>query len=367
MLQTEILSDNCVSQSNKYQINQALFKLGRRYLLWFSPLVALPLLWLRFSPPLARVLPQIPEKPDFVANPVTFSKLDRELEQSSPDTLQKLQPHSASQKLAKTPKRLAKATSPQHRRKHKVKHHASYAAPAIEIRVAIAQDANNLEIASSTKASILDLKGHLIEHLPASQAFAAQASNSTIFFKDWQTPSSIWIVPTRGGAVFVGDRWYRGKLLLVAQADKLLAINYVNLEQYLASVVGSEMSAAAPLEALKAQAIAARSYALVHIYRPASAWYNLGNNERWQAYKGIASEYNTTHQAVNATSGQILSYQGGIVESLYAATDEIVSKAHKGTGMSQTGAYSYASAGYSYQQILAVYYPGTQIARLQAR
>lgn len=58
----------------------------------------------------------------------------------------------------------------------------------------------------------------------------------------------MWIEPTREGAVFVGERWYRGKLLLVAQGDKLLAVNYVGLEQYLASVVGSEMSAAAPLK-----------------------------------------------------------------------------------------------------------------------
>ena len=47
---------------------------------------------------------------------------------------------------------------------------------------------------------------------------------------------------------------------MVAQGNKLASINYVNLELYLASVVGSEMSAAAPIEALKAQAIAARSY-----------------------------------------------------------------------------------------------------------
>jgi len=101
--------------------------------------------------------------------------------------------------------------------------------------------------------------------------------NSTILFRTWQIPSPLWIEPTEGGAVFISDRWYRGKLLLVAQGDNLLAINYVDLEQYLTSVVGSEMSAAAPTEALKAQAVAARSYALVHTFRPASSWHDLGN------------------------------------------------------------------------------------------
>ena len=107
-----------------------------------------------------------------------------------------------------------------------------------------------------------------------------------------------------------------------------------------------------------------RSYAVVHLVRPGSSWYNLGNDERWQVYKGLDSEYNTTQQAVNQTAGMILSYQGGVVESLYAASDEIVAKAHGGVGMSQEGAYNLALQGYNYQQILGVYYPGTSLARL---
>ena len=182
-----------------------------------------------------------------------------------------------------------------------------------------------------------------------------------------QIPSVLWIEPTDSGAVFIGDRWYRGRLLLIAQGDNLLAINYVDMEEYLLSVVGSEMSAAAPIEALKAQAVAARSYALVHTFRPANRWFDVTASERHQAYRGIATEYSTTHQAVSETSGQILSYQGGVVESLYAATQAIVDKAHKGVGMSQTGAYAYASQGYDYRQILGVYYPGVAIALLESK
>jgi peptidoglycan hydrolase-like amidase len=98
--------------------------------------------------------------------------------------------------------------------------------------------------------------------------------------------------------------------------------------------------------------------------RPANAWFHLGNTQRWQVYKGIRSEYQSTHQAVNATAGQILSYKGGVVESLYAATDEIVAWAHGGRGMSQTGAYKLAEKGLVYQQILGNYYPGVGLARL---
>ncbi|NJM57326.1 MAG: SpoIID/LytB domain-containing protein, partial [Synechococcales cyanobacterium RU_4_20] len=55
---------------------------------------------------------------------------------------------------------------------------------------------------------------------------------------------------------------------------------------------------------------------------------------------------------------------GGIVESLYAASDEIVMEAFKGGGMSQTGARDLSQQGYNYLQILGYYYPKTSLGRL---
>ncbi|WP_339376741.1 SpoIID/LytB domain-containing protein [Chlorogloea sp. CCALA 695] len=157
--------------------------------------------------------------------------------------------------------------------------------------IAIAQ-ARTQGFASSTEANIIDGNRQSLEPLSPGQSFQVSASNSTILFQNWQIPSLLWIEPTDGGVVFVGNSWYRGKLLLIAQGNKLLAVNYVDLKQYLLSVVGSEMSAAAPMEALKAQAVAARSYALVHTFRPANGWFDVTSGERHQAYKGIATEYN---------------------------------------------------------------------------
>jgi peptidoglycan hydrolase-like amidase len=172
------------------------------------------------------------------------------------------------------------------------------------------------------------------------------------------------VTPTANSYLGVSDRWYRGRILLVARENTVLAVNYLDLENYLISVVGSEMHSNAPIEALKAQAIAARSYALVHMIRPASDWFDLGDTQRWQVYKGINSEVNSAHHAVKETLGEVLSYNGGVVESLYAATDEIVARVHKGRGMSQYGAYDLANSGYNYQQILNRYYPGGVVARM---
>jgi peptidoglycan hydrolase-like amidase len=240
----------------------------------------------------------------------------------------------------------------------------SYSPPPIEIKVAILKDVAGTTLGVSTPASLTDGNGRFLQTLGTNQGVWVQPNSASLTVGNWQLPSAVWVQPSNGGLVYVGDRWYRGKVLLVSQGNTLLAVNYVDFEHYLYSVVGSEMHANAPTEALKAQAIAARSYALVHIIRPASSWYHLGNTQRWQVYKGLASEYNTSQQAVEETAGQVLSYKGGVVESLYAATDEIVSRVHGGRGMSQTGAYELAKQGLDYQRILNYYYPGVGLARL---
>lgn len=253
----------------------------------------------------------------------------------------------------------AKKRAATHARQHKAAH------TTIEMRVAIANGADSLPVGTSTPGEILDAQGNRVGKLPSLQGALVEPNQQGLRLGTLQTPAVVWLVPTQGGYVYVGKRWYRGRLLLVAQGDRLMAINYVKLDDYLYSVVGSEMPANWPLEALKAQAIAARSYALVHYIRPASAWYNLGDDERWQAYNGLDGEYNTTHQAVDATAKEVLSYQGGIVESLYASSDDIVAKAHGGVGMSQNGANQLAMQGYNYRQILGAYYPGTSLAQLK--
>ncbi|HBB33620.1 MAG TPA: SpoIID/LytB domain-containing protein [Cyanobacteria bacterium UBA8803] len=244
---------------------------------------------------------------------------------------------------------------------------AAAQAPILEMRVAIAKDVNSLTVGTSTAAEVVDANGKSIGRLSANQGVDVLPEGPNIRIGKWLTPAGVWLKPTKGGLVFVGNRWYRGDLLLVSQGNSLLAVNYVELEAYLTSVVGSEVYPSWPIDALKAQAIAARSYALVHYIRPAHALYDLGNTQRWQVYKGIESEWNTTTQAVKETSGVFLSYKGGVVESMYAASDDIVTNVFGGRGMSQNGAYNLAQKGYDYKQILNSYYPGTSLAWIDTK
>ena len=235
----------------------------------------------------------------------------------------------------------------------------------VEMKVVLARKVEMVPIATSTVGIIKDDSGRSLRRLPAGIGYYPQVAGNRINFGSWKAPNSIWIEATQGGFVAVGQRWYRGRVRLISHNSSLLAVNHVNLEPYLYSVVGAEMWSTWPIEALKAQAVAARSYALARKVSPPSPFYDMGATEAWQVYKGIHSEAQSTHTAVNATAGLFLSYKDAVVEALYADTEATSRRAHGGRGMSQTGARDLAAQGRDYQHILGTYYPGAGLTKLQ--
>ncbi|ESA34732.1 hypothetical protein N836_15040 [Leptolyngbya sp. Heron Island J] len=232
-----------------------------------------------------------------------------------------------------------------------------------EMRVALTRQASSVTVAASQGGVMVGTDGQLIQSLTAGVGYQISANDRGLLINDQPVSTAVWLEPDTG-YVAVGDRWYRGRLLLLWQNGGVMAINYVMLQEYLYSVVGAEMSASWSLEALKAQAVAARSYAIVHTIRHQRRAYDLDDTQRYQAYKGITTEANSTQQAVHNTSGEFISYGGGVVESLYAANQGIVDDAHSGYGMSQTGALDLAEQGYQYYEILSAYYPNTSVGRI---
>jgi SpoIID/LytB domain protein len=110
---------------------------------------------------------------------------------------------------------------------------------------------------------------------------------------------------------------YRGSIQIDVTAGKLRAINMVGLEQYLYGVVPSEMPFDWHPEALKAQAVVARSYALAT--RRTGA-FDLYPDTRSQVYLGIEHEKPSTNAAVNATAGQVVLYEGEVAKTYFFST-----------------------------------------------
>ena len=185
-------------------------------------------------------------------------------------------------------------------------------AQAIDLRVAIRKNAPNVKVGSSTAAIVKDQTGRKIGELSPMAAISARSHSGQINLEKLQA-GSLTIEPTGDGYVWIGDRWYRGKVQLVNDGNQLTAINHVDLEHYLYSVVGAEAVSSWPIEALKAQAVAARSYALYKQKTGKNGLYDLDTTQRTQVYKGLDTEYLTTHEAVNSTAGQIMTYNGNVI------------------------------------------------------
>jgi stage II sporulation protein D len=139
------------------------------------------------------------------------------------------------------------------------------------------------------------------------------------------------IVPASSPGVWIDDHHYRGTVRLLAQPDgQLLAVNVIRLEDYVASVVDSEMPAAFPVDARRAQAVVARTFALARQDRVGpDAEFDVYATERSQRYLGaeyrdrtgrrLAGESASSRQAASDTAGIVLTCDGKVFTSYYSA------------------------------------------------
>ncbi|MBT9253352.1 MAG: SpoIID/LytB domain-containing protein [Brockia lithotrophica] len=123
----------------------------------------------------------------------------------------------------------------------------------------------------------------------------------------------------RGGAGSGGT--YRTNLTVVNDSAGLRVINELELEDYLKGVVPREMSDSWPMEALKAQAIAARTYALSARNANPNALYHVYSDERSQVYGGVSAEQPNANRAIEATRGEVLRYNGNLISAYFSASN----------------------------------------------
>lgn len=189
----------------------------------------------------------------------------------------------------------------------------------VNLRVAIEDGIPQINVGSSTNAQVLDAtEQRVLGEIQRMNGFAAQARNGQVALDRWQS-GAMTIVPKDNGVVWIGDRWYRGTVRLIAAGRGLTVVNNVELEQYLLSVLGAEMNGNWPSEALKAQAVTARSYALEKREASIRAGqpFDLHDTQASQVYKGVQTESAGTLQAVAETAGQVLVYNNRLVEAYF--------------------------------------------------
>jgi len=191
----------------------------------------------------------------------------------------------------------------------------------------VARDAKDNALIACNSGDRIDASvgqnGHiaLVRELPTSDSEASQVGDDGT-----GTLAVATISPTDSSGVLsialTGNppKWhrYRGAVTLAVVDGHLRITNDISLEEYLCGVLKPEMGASAPLEALKAQAVAARTYAVRNIGHLASEGADLDDTTRTQSYLGVDGETPAICDAVRATAGMVMTYQGQPIEALYS-------------------------------------------------
>jgi stage II sporulation protein D len=129
-------------------------------------------------------------------------------------------------------------------------------------------------------------------------------------------PNPVGITPGNTFLTWNG-RKYRGELLVSLHNGKLSLVNRLPVEDYLRGVLPKEVIPEWPMAALKAQAIAARTYTLANLGRHAADGFDLCTTVHCQVSEGASCETPTTDQAVAETAGKVLVYQGQLIKAFY--------------------------------------------------
>lgn len=188
------------------------------------------------------------------------------------------------------------------------------------IRISIGQGLPSVSLESDSPYRVLDGEGKVllsadrlkgeIRPLGAGLALAGHRFHQTALRLE-----------SSGGGLQVNGRTYRGSLWIHRENEhSLLLVNVVLLEDYLKGVLPWEANPAWTAEALKAQAIASRTYALFKVIENRNGSFDLSHDVMSQVYGGRTSEKAATSEAVDATRGVILTYRGKIFPAYFHST-----------------------------------------------
>ncbi len=191
------------------------------------------------------------------------------------------------------------------------------------VRVLVAQDRTYLPITVKDKYAIRllpSLKVVRIGQAMARERLVPTPKGFRLGSQEWEA-SGIVIEPKKDRDLYLDSSRFRGIALIYKQPNGLLyAVNRLSIEHYLYGVLHHEVAPWWPMEALKAQAIAARTYAFYQAQVSKANDYDVKSSTSSQVYGGSTTERYRTKKAVDHTAGQILTYQGKAFPAYFHAT-----------------------------------------------
>jgi stage II sporulation protein D len=190
--------------------------------------------------------------------------------------------------------------------------------PEIRVRVLIADGRQSLRISSKNAFRVKDGNGKAYPLAAGSVDLRTALKVKVEAGKPARALAGpLTFLPGRS-MLTVDSKPYRGQFVIKVTGGRLRAVNSVPLEQYVYGVVPIEIGSSGPAEALKAQAVAARTYALAT--KRSGGDFDLYPDIRSQSYGGASVEHPETNAAVDATAGKIVTYKGKPITAYYFAS-----------------------------------------------
>lgn len=182
----------------------------------------------------------------------------------------------------------------------------------VSLGVILASGRSSLTIGSNARFTVTGAGGKTWTLGARDHTFGPDLRLRTVSGR-WVTLSSPASFRPGNAKLRLNGSYYRGSFGVASNGTSLSAVNHLSMESYLRGVVARESPASWPLEALKAQAVAARSYAYVSI----QGGRYLYPDTRDQVYGGVAAETGATDRAVSDTRRQVVTYNGSVVQAFF--------------------------------------------------
>ncbi len=189
-----------------------------------------------------------------------------------------------------------------------------------EIRVGLLLGQRSLLVSSDAGFSLVDNRsGKVLKTIAPNAAIKIESGKAGLLLDGRPLAGTAFrLVPQKSDGIFqIGAKHYRGSFFLRVQDGSFDVIEHLALDDYVNGVLAEEMPASWHPEALKAQAVAARTYALRSRERHRADGYDVCATTHCQLYGGVDSETAATRAAVAATAGQVLLYDGKLAETVF--------------------------------------------------
>lgn len=198
--------------------------------------------------------------------------------------------------------------------------------PDPEFRIGVRVNVAKVSLSGGAGIRVVDDDEGVVEEIAPGDLLEATSRGAGVTVRGGAAPVTRRLIRIEAsdssGTIRLDGREYRGALELRRGESGLTVINLIGLEQYLQGVVGAEMGRRAPgeEEALRAQAVVSRTFALRNQHRGRNLAFDLASDVSAQVYAGMVNEDPMVIAAVRATRGEVLTFNGEPIDAFFSST-----------------------------------------------